>query len=51
MIRDYIGWLDEEKRLGNRAYVIIDKQGIVRFKKVVEMVPVEDLEQVLAGLE
>lgn len=51
VIRDYTGWLDEDKRLGNRAYVIIDKQGIVRFKKVGAMVPVEDLEQVLAGLD
>jgi alkyl hydroperoxide reductase subunit AhpC len=51
VVRDYTGWLDEEKRLSNRAYFIIDKQGIVRFKKVGEMVPIQELEQVLVGLE
>ncbi len=51
VVRDYTGWLDEGKRLANRAYIVIDKQGIVRFKKVGEMVPIQELEQVLTGLE
>jgi alkyl hydroperoxide reductase subunit AhpC len=51
VVRDYTGWLDEDKRLANRAYIIIDKQGIVRFKKVGEMVPIQELEKVLAGLD
>lgn len=53
-ITNYAGWLDKDKRLSNRAYFIIDKQGIVRFKKVMEnpreIVPVQELEQALAGL-
>ena len=53
-ITNYAGWLDKDKRLSNRAYFIIDKQGIVRFKKVMEnpreILPVQELEQALAGL-
>src|SRR5947208_15286699 len=36
VIANYAGWLDKEKRLSHRAYFIIDKQGIVRFKRVME---------------
>jgi peroxiredoxin len=54
MITNYAGWLDKEKRLSNRAYFIIDKQGVVRFKKVMEnpreILPVQELEKALAEL-
>src|SRR5216684_6813648 len=54
VIADYSGWLDKEKRLSNRAYFIIDKQGIVRFKKVMEnpreILPAPELEHALAGI-
>lgn len=53
-ITDYAGWLDREKRLSNRAYFVIDKQGIVRFKKVMEnpreILPVPELEKALEEL-
>ncbi|HJY84637.1 MAG TPA: hypothetical protein VKK81_26600, partial [Candidatus Binatia bacterium] len=55
VIADYAGWLDKEKRLSNRAYFIIDKQGIVRFKKVMEspreILPAPELEQALAEIK
>jgi peroxiredoxin len=55
VITTYAGWLDTEKRLSNRAYVIIDKQGVVRFKKVMdnpaEILPVQELEQAVAALD
>ncbi len=55
VIADYPGWLDKEKRLSNRAYFIIDKQGIVRFKKVMEnpreILPAPELEQALAEIK
>jgi peroxiredoxin len=55
VIADYPGWLDKEKRLSNRAYFIIDKQGIVRFKKVMEspreILPAPELEQTLAEIK
>jgi len=55
VIADYSGWLDKEKRLSNRAYFIIDKQGIVRFKKVMEnpreILPAPELEQALAEIK
>jgi peroxiredoxin len=54
VIEEYAGWLDKEKRLSNRAYFIIDKQGIVRFKKVMEnpreILPTQDLEKAVEGL-
>jgi hypothetical protein len=50
----YRGWLDKNKRLSNRAYFVIDKEGIVRFKKVMEkpreILPVLELEKALEGL-
>jgi peroxiredoxin len=55
VVADYAGWLDKEKRLSNRAYFIIDKQGIVRFKKVMEspreILPAPELEQALAEVK
>jgi len=55
VVANYAGWLDKEKRLSNRAYVIIDKQGIVRFKRVMEnpreILPAPELEQALAELQ
>lgn len=55
VIEDYAGWFDKEKQLSNRAYFIIDKQGQVRFAKVMdnprEILPVQELEQALAALE
>jgi len=55
VIEEYPGWLDQEKRLSNRAYFIIDKQGIVRFKKVMEnpreILPPQELEQALTDLQ
>ena len=54
VIDEYSGWLDKEKRLSNRAYFVIDKQGVVRFKKVMEnpreILPAQELEQALAGM-
>ena len=54
VITDYAGWLDKEKRLSNRAYVVIDKQGTVRFKKIManprEILPLPEIERVLAEL-
>jgi peroxiredoxin len=55
VIADYSGWLDKDKRLSNRAYFIIDKQGIVRFKKVMEnpreILPAPELEHALAEIK
>jgi mycoredoxin-dependent peroxiredoxin len=55
VITDYAGWLDKDKRLSNRAYFIIDKQGIVRFKKVMEspreILPAPELEHALAEIK
>ncbi len=55
VIGDYAGWLDKDKRLSNRAYFIIDKQGIVRFRKVMEnpreILPAPELEQALAEIK
>ena len=55
VITNYSGWLDQEKRLSNRAYFVIDKQGIVRFKRVMEnpreILPAPELEKALAELK
>jgi hypothetical protein len=54
VITNYAGWLDKEKRLSNRAYFVIYKEGIVRFKKIMEksreILPVPELEKALEGL-
>lgn len=54
VITNYAGWLDKDKRLSNRAYFVIDKEGIVRFKKIMEkpreILPVPELEKALEGL-
>jgi len=55
VITNYSGWLDQEKRLSNRAYFVIDKQGIVRFKRVMEnpreILPAPELEKALVDLK
>ena len=55
VITNYAGWLNKETRLSNRAYFVIDKQGIVRFKKVMEnpreILPAPELEKALEGLK
>lgn len=54
-IANYAGWLDQEKRLSNRAYFIIDKQGVVRFKRVMEnpreILPIPELAKALEEIE
>jgi peroxiredoxin len=54
VITHYVGWLDKDKRLSNRAYFVIDKEGVVRFKKIMEkpreILPVPELEKALEGL-
>jgi peroxiredoxin len=54
-ITNYAGWLDQEKRLSNRAYFIIDKQGVVRFKRVMEnpreILPIPELAKALEEIE
>jgi hypothetical protein len=50
----YAGWLDKDKWLSNRACFVIDKEGIVQFKKVMEkpreILSVLELEKALEGL-
>ena len=54
VVENYVGWLDREKRLSQRAYVLIDMDGIVRFVRVMqnpgEVLPVSELEAELAKL-
>jgi peroxiredoxin len=55
VVEDYVGWLDREKRLSRRAYVLIDTDGIVRFVRVMqnpaEVLAVSELEAELAKLK
>ena len=55
MVENYVGWLDREKRLSQRAYVLIDTDGMVRFVRIMqnpgEVVPVSELEAELAKLK
>ncbi len=55
MVENYVGWLDREKRLSQRAYVLIDTDGIVRFVRVMqnpgEVLSVNELEAELARLK
>jgi peroxiredoxin len=55
VVENYVGWLDREKRLSQRAYVLIDTDGIVRFVRVMqnpgEVLPVSELEAELAKLK
>ena len=55
MVENYVGWLDLEKRLSNRAYVLIDTDGIVRYVRVMqnpgEVVSVSDIEAEIASLK
>ena len=55
VVENYVGWLDREKRLSQRAYVLIDTAGMVRFVRVMqnpgEVLPVSELEAELAKLK
>jgi peroxiredoxin len=55
VITNYSGWLDKDKRLSNRAYFIVDKEGLVRFKRIMdnprEILPTAELERALAELK
>lgn len=55
IVENYVGWLDREKRLSQRAYVLIDTDGMVRFVRVMqnpgEVLPVSALEAELAKLK
>jgi peroxiredoxin len=55
VVEDYVGWLDRERRLSRRAYVLIDTDGIVRFVRVMqnpaEVLAVSELEAELAKLK
>jgi len=55
VVENYVGWLDREKRLSQRAYVLIDTDGIVRFVRVMqnpgEVLPVSELETELTKLK
>ena len=55
VVENYVGWLDREKRLSQRAYVLIDTDGIVRFVRVMqnpgEVLSVSELEAELARLK
>ncbi len=55
VVENYVGWLDREKRLSQRAYVLIDTDGMVRFVRVMqnpgEVLPISELEAELAKLK
>ena len=55
VVENYVGWLDREKRLSKRAYVLIDTDGIVRFVRVMhnpgEVLSVSEIEAELARLK
>lgn len=55
VIEAYAGWFEQEKRVSNRAYLIAERQGQVRFTRVMdnprESLLVQELEQVLAAIE
>lgn len=55
VVENYVGWLDRERRLSRRAYVLIDTDGIVRFVRVMqnpaEVLAVSELEAELAKLK
>ena len=54
VVEDYVGWLDRDKRLANRAYVLIDTEGIVRYVRIMqnpaEVVPLGVLQDEVAKL-
>lgn len=54
VIETYVGWLDRDKRLANRAYVLIDTEGIVRYVRIMqnpaEVVPLGVLQGEVAKL-
>jgi alkyl hydroperoxide reductase subunit AhpC len=51
---DAYGVLNAERRLARRSYFIIDKEGVVRFKRVLkpgeELIPNEELLQLVQKL-
>lgn len=55
MVENYVGWLDREKRLSQRAYVLIDTDGMVRFVRIMqnpgEVLPISELEAELTKLK
>ena len=55
VVENYVGWLDRDKRLSQRAYVLIDTDGMVRFVRIMqnpgEVLPVSELEAELAKLK
>jgi len=55
VVANYVGWLDKDRRLANRAYFVIDKEGTVRFKRVMEnpaeLLPMAEIRQVLEELK
>lgn len=54
VVETYVGWLDRDKRLANRAYVLIDTEGIVRYVRIMqnpaEVVPLGVLQDEVAKL-
>ncbi len=54
VVEEYVGWLDRDKRLANRAYVLIDTEGIVRYVRIMqnpaEVVPLGVLQDEVAKL-
>lgn len=54
VVEEYVGWLDRDKRLANRAYVLIDTEGVVRYVRIMqnpaEVVPLGVLQDEVAKL-
>lgn len=54
VVETYVGWLDRDKRLANRAYVLIDTEGVVRYVRIMqnpaEVVPLGVLQDEVAKL-
>ncbi len=55
VIEAYVGWLDREKRLSNRGYVLVDREGIVRYVRVMEnpgeVLSTHEIETIIAELK
>lgn len=55
VIENYVGWLDQAKRLANRGYVLIDADGIVRYVRIMqkpgEILPLRMLQNEVAKLD
>ena len=54
VIEAYVGWLDREKRLSNRGYVLVDRNGIVRYVQVMdnpgEVLSMDEIKMILSEL-